>query len=352
MRAAQVAYKDLNTMESEERVQQEKHIQDLIAAANLEQARLDPSYVGFESPHLEDEDQRTASGREQAEHSSSPHGSGGGQSAHSHTPPSWRERTRSPAPSVRVELAARLEPRVPRSENDDMLHLDRLAQSALVEEEGPIVRACFGPRIREELFPTGFNLLWDTPKYNGAAKLKDWVIDYTIAVGIARGNKRVAVRYVPLMLTGSAWTWLNSLSTGSINVWVDFEEAFVRNFTGTYKRPDRPRELAMCVQAAEENLHNYLTGWTKLRNSCEAVHKVQAIQYFIEGCRDGTLLTHKLMCSEPATLAELMAKAYKYATADSAMRIKVTTTSKAADNRGEQNNKRNPDQPDLRYRSK
>ncbi|KAE8816422.1 Endoglucanase 3 [Hordeum vulgare] len=80
-------------------------------------------------------------------------------------------------------------------------------------------------------------------------------------------------------------------------------------------------------------------------NSCEGVHEVQAIQYFIKGCQDGTLLKHKLMCSEPTTLAALMAKVDKYATSDSAMRIKVSVTDKpvqppvmmwlAGDNRGQ-----------------
>ncbi|KAE8792395.1 Endoglucanase 3 [Hordeum vulgare] len=51
--------------------------------------------------------------------------------------------------------------------------------------------------------------------------------------------------------------------------------------------------------------------------------------YFIDGCRDGTLLKYKLMCFEPTSLAVLMAKADKYATADSAMRIKVTASDKA-----------------------
>ncbi|KAE8787335.1 hypothetical protein D1007_38733 [Hordeum vulgare] len=61
------------------------------------------------------------------------------------------------------------------------------------------------------------------------------------------------------------------------------------------------------------------------------------------------------MCAEPTSLAVLMAKADKYATADSAMRIKVTTSDKvmlapatpkpAGDNRGGQNNhKRKADQ--------
>ncbi|KAE8776229.1 hypothetical protein D1007_51170 [Hordeum vulgare] len=69
------------------------------------------------------------------------------------------------------------------------------------------------------------------------------------------------------------------------------------------------------------------------------------------------------MCSEPTSLAVLMAKAEKYATADSVMRVKVTASNKvvptpatpkpAGDNRGGQNNnKRKADQMDLRSNSK
>ncbi|KAI5000294.1 hypothetical protein ZWY2020_004883 [Hordeum vulgare] len=182
------------------------------------------------------------------------------------------------------------------------------------------------------------------PKYKGTTKPEDWLIDYTTAVGIARGNKRVAVCYVPLMLTDSARTWLNSLPANSINSWVYFEEAFARNFTSTYKRPSRPRELAMCVQRLDEPLCDYVTRRTELRNSGEGVHEVQAIQYFIDGCRDDTLLKHKLMCSEPTSLVVLMDKTDKYAMDDSAMRVKVTASDKivpmpttpkpAGDNRG------------------
>ncbi|KAE8812130.1 Endoglucanase 3 [Hordeum vulgare] len=92
------------------------------------------------------------------------------------------------------------------------------------------------------------------------------------------------------------------------------------------------------------------------------VPEVQAIQYFIEGCRDGTHLEHKPMYSEPTTLAKLMAKADKYGTPDSAMRSKVTSTGKAAmppatlrpaaDAGGQQNNKGKSNRPDPRYGSK
>ncbi|KAE8821753.1 hypothetical protein D1007_00161 [Hordeum vulgare] len=69
------------------------------------------------------------------------------------------------------------------------------------------------------------------------------------------------------------------------------------------------------------------------------------------------------MCTEPTSLAVLMAKADKYATADSAMRIKVTASDKVVltlstpkpdgDNRGGQNNyKRKADQMDPRSNSK
>ncbi|KAE8813886.1 Endoglucanase 3 [Hordeum vulgare] len=100
----------------------------------------------------------------------------------------------------------------------------------------------------------------------------------------------------------------------------------------------------------------------ELCNSCEGVHEVQAIQYFIDFCRDDTLLKHKLMCSKPTSLAVLMAKADKYATADSTMRIKIgamdkpvqspSTTKPVGDNRGRQNNELKADQLDPRPGSK
>ena len=33
---------------------------------------------------------------------------------------------------------------------------------------------------------------------------------------------------------------------------------------------------------------------------------MQAIEYFTAGCREGTLLKHKLLCDEPTTLDELL----------------------------------------------
>ena len=146
-------------------------------------------------------------------------------------------------------------------------------------------------------------------------------MDYTTAVDIAGGNKFVAVRYVPLMLTGSTRTWLNGLPAYSINAWLDFHEAFIRNFSSTYKRPGRPFDLSQCRQGKDESDRDYLTRWSALRNSCEGVHEVQAISYFVNGCREGSMLHHKLLRTEPATLGHMLKIADKYVMADSATQI-------------------------------
>src|SRR4051812_19847505 len=106
--------------------------------------------------------------------------------------------------------------------------------------------SCFGHRIRTEQFPKGFTLPRDTSKYNGSIMPEDWLTDYMAAVGIAGGSRRVAVRYAPQMLQGSARTWLNSFPSNIINCWQDFSDAFIRNFTGTYDRLHLPRQLVLC----------------------------------------------------------------------------------------------------------
>ena len=64
----------------------------------------------------------------------------------------------------------------------------------------------------------------------------------------------------------------------------------------------------------------YLTKWTSMHNSCEGVREHQAIDFFTNGCRDDTMLKHKLSRADPQTMAQVMAIADKYATADAAMK--------------------------------
>jgi hypothetical protein len=218
---------------------------------------------------------------------------------------------------VSLRIGERVDP-----PKDDARHrLNQLADSKFDEEESLAGPVYFGPRIHNKPFLAKFALPRDMPKYTGVVKPKDWLSDYVTAVDIADGNKRTAVRYAPLMLTGSAQTWLNSLPALQINSWHDFQESFIKNFTGTYKRPPHPRQLALCKQGPDELDRDYLMRWSELRNSCEGVGEEQAIGYFMDGCREGTLLKHKLHRADPKTMADFMAIADKYASADSAARV-------------------------------
>jgi hypothetical protein len=119
---------------------------------------------------------------------------------------------------VSLRIGERVDP-----PKDDARHrLNQLADSKFDEEESSMGPVYFGPCIRNEPFPAKFALPRNMPKYTGAVKLEDWLSDYVTAVDIAGGNKRTAVRYTPLMLTGSARTWLNSLPALQINSWHDF----------------------------------------------------------------------------------------------------------------------------------
>jgi hypothetical protein len=134
---------------------------------------------------------------------------GAGQGAQGHQP-------------ARSHVSQRLGERVDPPKDDARHWLNQLADSKFNEEESSAGPICFGPRIRNEPFPVKFALPRDMPKYTGAVKPEDWLSDYVTAVDIAGGNKRTAVRYAPLMLIGSARTWLNSLPALQINSWHDF----------------------------------------------------------------------------------------------------------------------------------
>src|ERR1041385_1742520 len=147
--------------------------------------------------------------------------------------------------AARPAISDRLGPRQI-GQNDTRHRIELLENEAQEDEEGEAGPSCFGHRIRTEKFPKGFTLPRDMPKYNGSMKPEDWLSDYLTAVRIAGGSRRVAIRYAPLMLQGSARTWLNSLPKDSVNCWEDFTTAFIHNFTSTYERPNLPRQLALC----------------------------------------------------------------------------------------------------------
>ncbi|KAK1662137.1 hypothetical protein QYE76_050296 [Lolium multiflorum] len=242
-------------------------------------------------------------------------------------------------------------------DRDARHRLDRVHLSAIVECEGPPGPRCFGPRImREEPPVRNFQLPRDTRTYDGTTKPEDWLADYVTAVYVAGGgvNRRWVVRIIPSYLVGPARIWLNNLPAGSINGWLDFEEAFVNNFSSTYKRPNRPQQLALCQRVGEPD-RDYLTRWNSMRNTCEGVIEAQAIAWFSQGCRRGSPLWQRLQRSMPTTLAEMIRVADSYALGDP-MHPAVQAEPEQSNPHQQQyrdnrNNKRREDFPDRRYAS-
>src|SRR3954471_4884722 len=72
------------------------------------------------------------------------------------------------------------------------------------------------------------------------------------------------------------------------------QEAFTKNFEGTYKRPFTVGDLRWCVQEKVETSRAYLSRWLDLKNSCAGVHAQTAMAAFIDGLERGMLLRHKL----------------------------------------------------------
>ncbi|KAK1607902.1 hypothetical protein QYE76_031575 [Lolium multiflorum] len=364
MRAAQAAAKELNRLEGEELRRQTKWgWPEGHGRVRLPCTKPAP---GFPGHPCEFQPHKPAAQRQQRPQPATIKPAAGGRIRKAGA----ERRQHRPAPEAsghRQPAHSRLGPRIEPADARD--RLDRLVESRIAEEEGPADTKCFGPRILNEPMVDGFQLSRDTPKYDGTAKPEDWLLDYSTAVGIA-GNKRWVVRYSPLMLLGSARTWLNNLPAGSINGWLDFEEAFISNFTGTYRRPGRPQQLEMCKQGPDETDRAYLTHWCEMRNSCEGVHEIQAVIFFMGGCWPNTMLWHKLRRSEPKTMAALMAIADKYALAEEAGKApaEVSPAPSRRDNnkpaehkpaeggshgsrRDNYRGKRHSDQPDRRYGS-
>ena len=115
------------------------------------------------------------------------------------------------------------------------------------------------------------------------------------------------------MLEGPARIWLNNLPEGSVDDWAGFRRMFLSNFSSMYRRPNRPQALRDCRQGEFETDREYLTRWSIVRNSCEGVDERSAINWFTEGCREGTMLWQKYRRNPPKSLADTIEIANSYA---------------------------------------
>ena len=118
--------------------------------------------------------------------------------------------------------------------------------------------SCFTLNIRSTRMPKGFRLTAEIVEFDGTQDPRLWLEDYLIACNCQGGNQITAMQYLQLMLTESARGWLQSIPKNSFSKWEEFEEAFVKNFLGTYSRPGTLVEMKACKQHRGESLRAFI----------------------------------------------------------------------------------------------
>jgi hypothetical protein len=197
----------------------------------------------------------------------------------------------------------------------------------------------FGQRIRDEPIPHGFKIEKNIHQYNGVDKPLTWLQDYFNAVQFAGGSPNVAIRCLPLMLSGTARQWINDLAENSIQTWFDMQTAFTKNFVGTYKRPHNIGDLQRCRRVDGETSRTFLARWLDMKNSCEGVTEESAILAFIDSLERGQLLRHRLLRERnkgKLTLNSMITIAINYTAADDNARELLKAS--AIQNTGKRNN--------------
>jgi hypothetical protein len=84
----------------------------------------------------------------------------------------------------------------------------------------------FSDQVIAHPFLASFKIV-NCDKYDRNMDLLVWIEDYILAIHMANGDDLHAIKYLPLMVKGSAWHWLHTLCPGSINTWAAMQSEFM-----------------------------------------------------------------------------------------------------------------------------
>jgi hypothetical protein len=103
----------------------------------------------------------------------------------------------------------------------------------------------FSARLSSYKYPKGFKPIGIT-KYDGKQAPHQWLRCYSTAIEVAGGSNITKVIYFPMALDPAPLTWLESLSSNSINTWERLKKIFIDNFQGAIARAGTRHDLAQC----------------------------------------------------------------------------------------------------------
>jgi hypothetical protein len=140
----------------------------------------------------------------------------------------------------------------------------------------------FSARFSSYKYYEGFKPIGIT-KYNSKQAPQQWLRCYSTAIEVAGGSNITKVVYFPMVLDPAPLTWLESLSSNSIDSWERLKKVFIDNFQGVIARVGTRHDLAQCKQERNELLRSYTRRFFDVRATIANISEDNIIDCFYNG---------------------------------------------------------------------
>jgi hypothetical protein len=143
----------------------------------------------------------------------------------------------------------------------------------------------FSARFSSYKYPEGFKPIGIT-KYDGKQAPQQWLRCYSTTIEVAGGSNITKVVYFLMALNPAPLTWLESLSSNSIDSWERLKKVFIDNFQGAIARAGTRHDLAQCKQERNELLQSYIRRFFDVRATIANISEDDIIDCFYNGIID------------------------------------------------------------------
>ena len=131
---------------------------------------------------------------------------------------------------------------------------------------------CFVPALRNVSLPKDFKGPRKVPNYTADLPPEAWIESYEMAMELLDVSDAACAKYFPLMLEGTARTWLEGLPANSIGSWAELKARFIQNFKDTCKQPMSIVDLAACVQEEGESTTHWVHWISEILHSSDRIN--------------------------------------------------------------------------------
>jgi hypothetical protein len=95
-------------------------------------------------------------------------------------------------------------------------------------------------------------------KYDGTVNPTEFLQIYSTSILAAGRNEAIMASYFPIVLTGTARSWLMNLPEGTLHSWSELRLQFTANIESAYARPGNETDLHAIQQRPGETLHSFI----------------------------------------------------------------------------------------------